>query len=116
MKGQFFAGKILLFILLIFAFIVPLGFIVMALWNNILTPILHVPIITFWHALGLFLLSRILFGGFPGGRGMRGNWKQKMNNKWNNMTPEQREQFKQNWQNRCANWKRPAAPESNPAQ
>jgi hypothetical protein len=27
-----------------------------------------------------------------------------MMNKWNNMTPEEREKFKQEWQKRCGGW------------
>ncbi len=44
----------------------------MALWNNILVDVLHVGAITFWQALGIFTLAKILFGGSPGGRGKWG--------------------------------------------
>jgi hypothetical protein len=27
-----------------------------------------------------------------------------MMNKWNNMTPDEREKFKQEWQKRCGGW------------
>ena len=59
-------SRFLLTLLFVFAFMVPVSFIVMALWNNILVPVLHVSIIDFWQALGIFALSKILFGGFPG--------------------------------------------------
>lgn len=90
------------------------GLTVMTLWNALLPTILGVSVITFWQALGLLVLSRILFGGFGRGRGGRGwrggygqdhpvraNWKQKMTERWQNMTPEQREQMKQQWRNKC---------------
>ena len=75
---------------------------VMLLWNAILPAVLGVKTITFWQALGILVLSKILFGGF-GGRGWRGNpqWKHKMKQRWDNMTPEERENFKAEWKNRC---------------
>jgi Ca2+/H+ antiporter, TMEM165/GDT1 family len=78
------------------------GFIVMGLWNAILPAVLGVKAITFIQALGILLLSKILFGGF-GGRGWRGSqaWKQKMKQRLDNMTPEEREKFKAEWKNRC---------------
>lgn len=87
----FFAAAILLF-----------GLIVMGLWNAILPVVLGVKAISFSQALGILVLSKILFGGF-GGRGWRGSpaWKQKMKQRFDNMTPEQREQFKAEWKNRC---------------
>ena len=53
-------------------------------------------------ALGILVLSKILFGGF-GGRHWRGSpaWKQKLKQRWDNMTPEEREKFKVEWKNRC---------------
>ena len=55
------------------------GFIVMSLWNAILPAVIGVKTITFLQALGILLLSKILFGGFGGGRsGWRGSpaWKE----------------------------------------
>lgn len=43
---------------------------VMLLWNGILPAVLHVSAITLWQAAGILLLSKILFGGFRGRRGM----------------------------------------------
>lgn len=79
------------------------GFIVMALWNNILVAVVAVKAITFWQALGILILSKILFGGFGGGRRWRGSpaWKEKMKQRWDKMTPEEREKFKAEWKNRC---------------
>jgi len=81
--------------------------VVMGLWNAILPAVLGVKAITYLQALGILVLSKILFGGF--GRGWQGGrgheWKQKMKDKWETMTPEQREQFKSEWKNRCgARW------------
>ncbi len=84
------------------------GLAVMTLWNALLPDILGVTTITFGQALGLLLLSRILFGG-PRGYGFGGRrygpnraaWKQKMAERWQQMTPEQREQMKAQWRDRC---------------
>jgi Ca2+/H+ antiporter, TMEM165/GDT1 family len=98
------ARKIILLIILI----VPLaifvfGTIIMSLWNNVLTPVLHVSTITFWQGLGILLLSKILFGGFKGRGGWRPDyWKQRM--MWNNMTTEQKEKLKEEWKNRGRRW------------
>ena len=81
-----------------------MGFIVMNLWNHVLVDIVHVSPVSFWQALGLFILSKILFSGFRGGGGRWGRhyeWRQKMNQKLANMTPEEKEKFKNDWRARC---------------
>jgi hypothetical protein len=69
-----------------------LGGAVMVLWNLVM-PGLFAGIlqIDYWHALGLLVLSRILFGGFRGHGGWHGRrqWQ-----KWQAMTAEEREQFR----------------------
>jgi hypothetical protein len=74
---------------------VALGFIVKSLWNVLVPPIIGWHAITFWQALGLLLLSKILFGGFHrhGGRD-RARWSQRMKDRWEQMTPEEREKFR----------------------
>lgn len=106
-----FGFKKVLFIIVCFVGAVLLfGAVVMGLWNAILPDVLGVKSITFIQALGILLLSKILFGGFGGKRwgGGRGpEWKYKMREKWNNMTPEEREKFKAEWKNRCGGrWQR----------
>src|SRR5260370_6668469 len=71
------------------------GFIVKGLWNVLVPPIFGWHTITFWQALGLLLLSKILFGGFHRhGGGGRDHWKQRMKDRWEEMTPEEREKFR----------------------
>lgn len=77
-----------------------MGGVVMMLWNAILVPVLHAGMLTFWQALGLFALSRILFGGFKGGPwgGQRGGpWKEK----WRSLSEEEKMEMKQAWKDRC---------------
>jgi len=94
--------RIMMFILIGAIAILVFGGVVMLLWNNILAQVTNVHTITFLQALGILVLSKILFGGFRGAwGGRRYYWKQRMMNKWSNMTPEEREKFKQEWQKRC---------------
>jgi hypothetical protein len=86
-----FTGIVLLAIMGALAF----GAIVMLLWNALMPDIFHLPIIDFWHALGLLVLAKILFGGFRGGFGYRGRWKDKLQQRWMSMSPEEREKFSQ---------------------
>jgi Ca2+/H+ antiporter, TMEM165/GDT1 family len=82
------------------------GLVVMSLWNAILPAVIGVKAITFIQALGILLLSKILFGGFGGGRHRGGGWRNKgkwmeMKDKFAGMTPEEREKFKAEWKNKC---------------
>ena len=51
------------------------GQVVKLLWNWLLPALVGFPAITFWQALGLLVLCRILFGGF--GRHGRRGWRMK---------------------------------------
>jgi uncharacterized membrane protein len=71
------------------------GEIVKVLWNWLAPSLFGLKLITFWQALGLLVLCRILFGGF----GMSGNAsrrsRRQMFERWEQMTPEERERFRQ---------------------
>ncbi len=71
------------------------GWIVMLLWNWLAPAIFGWHAITFWQALGLLVLCRILFGGFGGHRSVRSNIRNRMREKWDGMTPEERERFRE---------------------
>lgn len=96
--------KGLMFLFLFIAAVLLFGLLVMSLWNAILPEVLGVQAITFIQALGILLLSKILFGGFRGGfgRGSRqpGKWMA-MKEKFSGMTPEEKEKFKSEWKTRC---------------
>jgi len=90
------AVKIAKWTILGFVFVIAFGGIVMLLWNWLIPSIFSLREITFWEALGLLLLGKLLFGGFHG-KGRSGNamhWKQHYYNKFSNMTPEERDRFK----------------------
>jgi Ca2+/H+ antiporter, TMEM165/GDT1 family len=77
-------------------------FIVMTLWNAVIPAITGFKIISFWQAMGLLVLSKILFGGLRMGGGWKGGrggarWREK----WATMTPEEKDRFKSEWRRRC---------------
>ena len=83
------------------------GELVMHLWNWLAPALFGLRLITFWQALGLLALCRILFGGFGLGGGghrnsrrrmegrIRERVRERMAERWEQMTPEEREKFSQ---------------------
>jgi len=82
-------------ILAMLAFAAIGGEIVMKLWNWLLPPIFGWRLITFWQALGILVLCRVLFGGFGMHGPGRSNFRQRMKERCEHMTPEERERFRQ---------------------
>ena len=80
------------------------GEIVMHLWNWLLPAIFGWKEITFWQALGLLVLCRILFGGFGNGGPKHGHWSRRRAEMWEAMTPEEREKFRERMRTRCGGW------------
>jgi len=62
---------------------------VMLLWNWLMPVLFGIHAITFWQALGLLVLSRLLFGW---GR-MPTRYPHEVRSKWETMTPEERKTF-----------------------
>jgi hypothetical protein len=83
------------------AFIFIGGEVVMRLWNWLLPMLFGWRTVTFWQAVGLLALCRILFGGWGGHGTPRGNVRRRMGEKWEKMTPEEREKFRQRMGSRC---------------
>ena len=69
------------------------GLVVRWLWNWLLPPLFGWPTLGFWQALGLLALCRILFGGF-GLRARGPDFRRRMMERWQRMTPEERERFR----------------------
>jgi len=70
------------------------GLVVMALWNAVLPAVTGLHAITFIQAVGLLVLSRILFGGLKGWGRRGGHWRARLQARWQQMTPEERERFR----------------------
>ena len=77
------------------------GAVVMLLWNALLPALFGWPAIGFWQALGLLVLSKILLGGLPGGRGGRTHWRSRMAERWERMSDEERAKFSAGMRQRC---------------
>ena len=85
------AIKVLLFVVVAGAL---LGFIIMHLWNWLMPAIFGLGLITFWQALGLFVLGKLLLGGFHRHHGGRPRWNRHMRERWDQMSTEEREKFR----------------------
>jgi len=81
------------------------GEIVKLLWNALLPPLFGWPQLSFWQALGLLVLCRILFGGWSGGRRYGGprsrireridqRMRERMEERMAGMTPEERAAYR----------------------
>jgi len=97
--------RILKFALFVPVFLAAFSFVTMLLWNSLVPVIFKGPEITFLQSVGLIILSKILFGGFSkhGHSHWRNHdaWRKRMHEKWDKMTPEEREKVK----NRCGSWR-----------
>ncbi len=81
------------------------------LWNWLLPPLFGWREITFWQALGLLALCRILFGGsgFHGRsrpnsairRRIADRVADRVAERWDHMSPEERDRFRQRLRERC---------------
>jgi hypothetical protein len=97
------------------AFVALFGELVMHLWNWLLPPLFGWRPIGFWQALGLLVLCRILFGGFGGhGRDRRGKRRREFE-RWEQMTPEEREKLRQSLRSRCGGFAAPSGETKEPA-
>jgi chromate transport protein ChrA len=107
MKGYRILKAVKILVLVVVASAV-IGFVVKALWNGLVPQIFGGPLITYWQAVGLFLLSKILLGGFHGhGGGGRGHWREEMKARWETMSEEEREKFRAGMRGRRG-WCRPS--------
>ena len=108
MRSFFYRGRFIFIPIAAAAFVAVTGFVVMNLWNFVIPAIFHVAAITFWQAVGIFVLCKILFGFGRKGHGMRGGapWmRHRMEERFKNMTPEQRAKFKEKMSERMCGHK-----------
>lgn len=111
--GRFRMWKAVKMLVMIVVALTLFGEVVMRLWNWLMPSLFHLPMITFVQALGLLVLSKLLFGGFHRHSGGRG-WKRRMNERWEQMSPEERERFRAGLKSRHG-WCRPAEKSSESA-
>jgi hypothetical protein len=104
-NSNFKKRKLFFFPLFIIGFF-GMSAVVMLLWNWIIPSISTFAALTYWKAMGLLVLSKILFGGFHFNR-----HKQKMHqhfeqhapfkDKFLEMTDEEKNEFKNQFKSRC---------------
>ena len=106
MKRMFYAKMILKVLVFVPLLILGVGYITMYLWNWLVPELFNGPVITFCQALGLLILSKIFFSGFKG-RGRccchhsHGSWKEKMKEKWENLSDDERKNLKNRFFSKC---------------
>jgi hypothetical protein len=93
----------------ILLFIALGGEVVKLLWNWLLPPLFGWREITFWQAIGVLTLCRILFGRLGGSgpsrfgfrRAMAERLADRVGDRWDAMTPTERERFRDRVRERC---------------
>jgi hypothetical protein len=90
LKGVGFVG-----IAVVAAFVV--GCIVMLLWNALVPELFNGPAITYWQAVGLLVLSHVLFRacGHHGHHCHRDGWLRRFEHRYSSLTPEEREKLRE---------------------
>ena len=89
-------------ILMFLAMIALFSVAAMFLWNILMPEIFGLTVLSYWQAVGLVVLARILFGGFGPGHfgafGARGSFHQgnPFREKWLKMTEDERMEFVRN--------------------
>lgn len=76
------------------------GWIVQYLWNWLLPSLFGWREVSFWQALGMLVLCRILFGGFGSHGSGRSRIRRRMEERFEHMTPEERERFRERMRER----------------
>ena len=83
-------------LIFIVAAIAAFAAVTMLLWNWLMPAIFGLPLLSYWQAAGILVLSRLLFGGI-GHHGFLGhggyNRGHKLREKWQNMSEEERKAF-----------------------
>lgn len=93
--------RILKFVLIAALAFSAFSFVVMRLWNWLMPGLFGWHLITFWQAAGILALSKILFGGFRPRFGPGMHWRRRMMERWEQMTPEERQKFREGLRGRC---------------
>jgi hypothetical protein len=71
------------------------GGVVQYLWNWLLPALFGWREVSFWQAVGMLALCRILFGGFGLHGSGHSSFRRRMEERYGRMSPEERERFRQ---------------------
>lgn len=102
-------AKVFAIVLMVLTAAAVFTLITFRLWNWLMPSLFGLHTISYWQALGLLILSRILLGGFRGRPHFGPPWRHRMWERWQQMTPEEREKFRAGMAGRCGHYERPAA-------
>jgi hypothetical protein len=92
---------VLKFVVIGVLFLAIFSYAVMTLWNWLMPVLFGLRLIDYWQALGILVLSKLLFGGYRGRPGSSGFWRHRMMARWEQMTPEEREKFRAGLRGGC---------------
>ena len=108
--------RVLKILLIVGIALTVVSFVVMSLWNWLMPVIFGLHAVSFWQALGLVVLSKLLLGGFRGGLFQSARWRRRFIERWEQMTPEEREKFRAGLRAGCGHFNQPATdPKSTPS-
>jgi hypothetical protein len=98
-RGRRWVWKGFAFVGFVIVAVAVLSWVVMLLWNALLPGLFRVPPLQYLQAVGLLVLSRILFGGL---RGHHGHWRHRgWRARWESLTPEERERLREKYARHC---------------
>ena len=82
-------------------FVLVFSVVVRAIWNWVMPPIFGLGTVTYWQALGLLVLAKLLFGSVHGSRGRGrgfGRHRERMHMSGEHWGPANWPQFREYWQ------------------
>ena len=102
---NFIGKRKIAFVMMGIVFAIAIGFVVMLLWNWLMPAIFGLTTITYWQAVGLLILSKILFGGgwfrkHSGGHSSW-HWRKRFMKKWEHISEEDRQKMKERFKDCC---------------
>ena len=100
--------RIMKFVLIAIVAFSAFSFLIMSLWNWLMPGVFGLHLISFWQAAGILFLSKILFGGFRPRFGPGMHWRRRMMERWEQMSPEERQKFREGMRGRCGQVATPA--------
>jgi hypothetical protein len=83
------------FVSLLAAVVAIAGFVVMQLWNWLVPALFGGPVLHFAQAVGLLVLTRLMFGRIGGGHGRRLSWRSRMLHGARRITSDERQMLRE---------------------
>ncbi len=79
----------------------------MLLWNWIVPTLFRGPTLSFAQSAGILVLTKLLIGSWQCryGRGRKLGWKQKFEQRWQAMSPDEQARLKRSFTHQCRAWR-----------